>query len=61
MNIGIEKKGAKSARRALGLKSTSIEDQKTLARLTKKLDIHLEALKQSETITSEMLSRRVTI
>jgi len=45
----------------LSLKNVKNTDEETLNRLTKKLNIQLDALKHSETITSEMLSRRITI
>ena len=40
---------------------TCDREAEVLDRLTKKLQIQLDAIKRSETITTEMLNRRITI
>jgi len=63
MNGANVKDNAEKYESKLSTKSipTSNREAVVLDRLTKELNIRLDALKRSETITSEMLNRRVTI
>jgi hypothetical protein len=57
----VKTNNTKDENQGLSPKNIKNTDAEILDRLTKKLNIRLDAIKRSETITTEMLNRRFTI